>query len=259
MSACCRGGGVGDWVAVSVHEASAVSTSGRSWCRGCRAPARFRGLACQEPAALCVGARRSSGPSLCRGPVLSVESRHRGPGGPLSRITLSRPGSLCVGPGSFCRGLYRGPAVLSQRSLRRARRSVSGPAAPCVGARRSVCRGSALFVSGLRARCSLCRAPALFVSGPDSLSILLRTVSVSELGALQRFLCRGPALSGGLSVSGPGALCRRVCGGPGVGVFLSGFGGGLYVGPGATLCWGPALCVGPHPAPRSHPRAGPQL
>ena len=119
---------------------------------------------------------------------------------------------LQAGALSVTLSLCRGPPFVG------ARRSVSGPGAFCVGARRSffLSGPGALFVSGLGALCvgarrSVCRGPALFVSGPGALSIGLRhlfgarIVSVSKLGrssasfvsgpsALRRSLCRGPAL-----------------------------------------------------------------
>ena len=173
--------------------------------------------------ALCVGPRRSLwGPALC------VRARR----------------SLC--PGALCRSRRRGRAALSQDFLCQVPAvCFSGPGALCVGARRSVCRAPALFVSGPGALCvgarrSFCRAPALslMIRGASQSSTTLSgpAVSVSELGALQRSLCRGPesrrSLSRSASVpntfaSGPGALyglCveaqRSVCRGPAL--FVSG-------------------------------------
>ena len=104
----------------------------------------------------------------------SAGPRHRDRRGPTQNsVGRGPPPALYVGAR---RSLCRGPSL-----------SMSGPGALCVGARRSLCRGPALFVSGARGGelRSLCRAPALF-------------------------LCRGPALF----LSGPGALCQGLCRGP---------------------------------------------
>ena len=209
-----------------------------------------RGL-CWSPAVLsqrspCVGARRS----LCRDPILSVESR-------LSGLALSvcwsrpndcvsGPGALCVGPGalsvgarrSLCQGPARGPAPLCRapRSLCRG----PGSGALCQG----VCGARIVSLWGPGALCRRCRrlgrcfceASAVSMSGPDALCVGARR-SVSGPGA--------PSLL----VSGPGALCRESASGPG---------GPLprlpLSRPGA-LCVGPlsvGVCVG---ARRSYPGA----
>ena len=185
--------------------------------------------------------------SFCRGPALFCVGARRfvsGPGGPLPALFLSA-GAPCVGAR---RSLCRGPALCVV-----ARRSVSGPGAFCVGARRSFfcvggrrCRGSASGPSAPLARLSL--------SGPGSLCVGPRRFlsrSLSGPGCPLPCLCRGPALlvsgrslrrgpallvsgPGGplpaLFVSGPDALCR--------GLAL------LASGPAApSLCRGPALCA----------------
>ena len=214
------------------------------------------GALCRGPA-LCVGARRS----LHRGPLSGVGV---GALALLSQDCLCQVPAVCVsGPGAFCRGLCRSPAVLFRRCLCRGRRSVSGLGALCVGARRSLRRGPSLLVSGpgalcqesasgpavlqvpcrgpticvsrpgalcVRARRSVCRGPALFVPGPGALSVGAR-----------RSLCRGPARGPALFVSGPGALsidsgalCQGVCGARTVSVSEL---GALQ----RSLCRGPAL------------------
>ena len=162
-----------------------------------------------------------------------------------------------------------------------------GPGALCVGARRSLRRGPALWGVGVAARQStpktlfsryrrsvlglaltVCLSmPALFVSGPGALSIGLRRslsgriVSISELGALRRSLCRGPAVS----LSGPGALCR----GPARRSLCRGCVGArhsLRQGPARLLSVGARRSVSPGgpPAPisvppsRTHPQHGPR-
>ena len=131
--------------------------------------------------------------SLRVGPRRFLSGSVSGPGGPLPALFVSGPGALC-----------RGPAVLSQRSFCRglalcvgARRLMSYPALLlCVGAkrgdRRSLCW----------ARRSSCRGPALFLSDSSALCqgvFGARIVSVSQLGAFV------------LSASGPGALWRSLC------------------------------------------------
>ena len=220
------------------------------------------------PGVLCLGpALFASGPgALCRDPALFVS-------GPALLVCIGArrfklgPGALCVG--AWCRRVGVGARSSSLKILFvRSRQSVcqaplcirprrflsrslcaSGLALPvCLsrrndlgnGARRSLCRGPAVRLSGPVALCiatrrgdrrSLRRAAALCLPGPGALSSSgalcqgvrgARTVSVLELGALLR---RGPALCNGLSVcfcrglyvgarryvsgsvSGPGALC----------------------------------------------------
>ena len=171
------------------------SPGGPRWCRRL---GRCFGVSMSGPGALYVGARRSgpalfvSGPgascvgarrSLCRGPVLSVESRRRGPA-VLSQDSLCHVGGLCVGPRRFL-------------SDRRARRSFvgAGPGALCVGARRSVCRGPALFVSGF--------APALSVRVCLELGLFLYRSS-----ALFSALCVGARRSPALSLFRDPSLAR---------------------------------------------------
>ena len=245
----------------------------------------------RSPAALCVGPRRCVCP-LCRTPALSVS----GPGVLCvgARRSARRGPTLCVGPGGLCVG----PAALCWGLGV----CVSGPSALC-GGRHSLCRALALSLSGRRSRRSLCRAllcrpfcvgprRSLAVRlGPGALCVRARRsfalcvgmcvpsrtllpLSVSDLGALHRSLCRArrspavslcrvPALCRGLRrgprsspdtffMSGPGGLCvEALC-------VLAGRclsrGPALCVGPGA-LCRGPALCV---VAPRSLGR-GPAL
>ena len=138
------------------------------------------------------------------------------------------------GPGALGarRSLCRGPALC-----------VSGPTAPCVGARCSLssvgvgattpflCHIPAVCVSGPSTfRRGLCRGPAvlpaLFLSGPRGPALF---VSGPRRPAL--LLCVGARRS----VSGPGALCvgaqRSVCRGP-----------ALFVSAG-SVCRGPALSV----------------
>ena len=135
---------------------------------------------------------------------------------------LSGPGALCVGTRYSLSRVGVGARRSSPKTLfSRYRRSVCR-----VWRFLSVCGGPTICVSGPGALCvetrrSVCRSPALFVSGPGALSIgLWRSLSGCVwnpdcfcIGArLFSALCRGPALSSGLSVSGQGALCRR--GGP---------------------------------------------
>ena len=70
----------------------------------------------------------------CRAPVVSVSD---------PTLSVSRPGSVCVGP----------------------QRSVSGPSAVCVGPRRCSVSGSGTL------RPSLCRGLLLSVSGPGALYV----------------------------------------------------------------------------------------
>ena len=228
------------------------SVSGPGASSECRGPALFL----SGPGTPCVGARRS----LCRGSALSgvaVEARCA------SAKTLFRRSRRCV-----CRVPVLSVAV---RVGAGARRSVSGPGALCVGARRSLCRCPALSVHfpdtgglywvwrllsacrgpvcrrkapgpGAPSECrdpalfsALCRGSALFVSGPALCVGAQRVFGVSEPGAL----CAA------LFASGPGALCvgaRRFVSGPpsecrGPALFVS--------GPGDLCreCRGPALFV----------------
>ena len=124
---------------------------------------------------------------------------------------MSGPGALCVwawrfvsGPGGPLPALF-----------------LSGP---CVGHRRSVCRGPALFVSGtgalyVGARRSFYRAPALSVRVCLEPGLFLyrssALFSALCLGARRSpavSLCRGPALCVGVCV-GAGAFrrCRSLC------------------------------------------------
>ena len=189
--------------------------------------------------------------SLCRSPMLSV----------------SRPGTLCVGPDALCRGpalsvsgpgtvLCRAPALCSRlcvgawRSLCHGPTlcmgpallsgpAVSGPCALCVGAlsvwaRRSLpalCRGTSGNLS-VGARRSLCRGRRS-VSGPGSLC-RGPTLSVSECSALCRSAARCLCLGAAVSISGPALSASRpgaLCVGPST----------LYVGARCSLCRGPAL------------------
>ena len=134
----------------------------------------------------------------------------------------SLSGDLCRDP-ALCVGMCVGAAVFDgvgdwvpvsvrlRRSLCRARRSVSGPGAPCVGARRSLCRGPGgpLPRLPLSRPSGLCVAPRAFCVGARRF--------VSGHAALS--LCRGPALfvwarreerGPALFLSGSGALCRKL-------------------------------------------------
>ena len=258
----------------------------------CRAPALFvsgpalflsgsGAMVCLEPglflyrssalfSALSVGAQRP--PAVSRPEASSVRS-------------VSGPGALCVGArrspllvswrGALCReSRHRGPAILSQDSLRHVRGQRSSPGALCVGARRSVsgpgalCRRPALLlcvwarrsVSGPGALCAGSvsgpgalsvrdRAPALFVSRPGALSIGLRR-SLSWCVWSPDCFCIGARCSSALFVSGPSALRRSLCVRSRRSVSACVSGPGF---PGAvsvrlrlrrSLCQGPALCVG---------------
>ena len=193
-----------------------------------------RGAALFVPCTLCVRARLP----LCRGPALSVGGRRR----PL-------PHSLCQVPAprrflSRLSGLG-GLSVEAQRSVCWARRSLCRHPALFVrrGDRRSLFRAPALFLSG----------PALFLSGAGALCQGVcgaPAVSVSELGDLQRSLCRGPALSGR-------SLCVGICVVPGVSVGVCGRlrrsprrRPALSVGPGAVCrALAPFVLSGPVPGP----------
>ena len=142
----------------------------------CRAPA----LSVLGPNALCVGARRSRAwPGAL--PTLSVSR---------PAVSDSEPGALSLsvsGPG----GLSARPGVLSL---------VSAPGAFCVRARRSLCPGPAVFVSGL----------GVSVSGPGALPWLS---CVGRRALTQR--ARAPHhLSGPRSpssVSSHALACRLAC------------------------------------------------
>ena len=214
--------------------------------------------------------RQPAGFSFCGSTTLAGALR-RGP----ALLVLSwalRRGSASGGPGTLCRGSASGPGPL-QDSIFPVQRSVCR-----VWRFLSVCQGPTICVSALLASGpgALCRG---FVSGPGALSVGARrsfyrapAFSVRDVwmflhrsSALRSSLCRGPALSGGLSVSGPGALCQRVCQGTavpgGVGdceasaVSRSGARRSLCRGP-ALLVSGPsALCVGARRSVSSDPRA----
>ena len=180
---------------------------------------------CRGPA-LCVGARRS----LCRGPALLASGISAVGGAPLRGL------SLCVGSQCFLSRSVSGPKISSSSFVCvGARRSVSGPGA--------LCRGSALFVSGLASRPgALCRGPAVhsqdFIFQIQAVCVgsgaYCLTVEALCVGA-QRSLCRGAFVC-----RGPGALCvgaRRFLSGP---VAPSECRGPALFG---ALCQGPARLV----------------
>ena len=202
----------------------------------CRGPALCVGARRSLCRGLCVGARRS----WCRGPALCVGARRSFPalcvsglGAPLPRLSLSGPAVCVSGPGAFCGGLCQGPAYSGAVCVRArrcggARRSfVSGPGAPCVGARRSL---SGVGVGpAVLSQDSFFQVPAVCVSGL-ALSVCLSGPNDQCVGA-RRSLCRGPALC--LS------RCDALCVGAGAGT------GALCVGPRRSLCPGPGAVSGP--------------
>ena len=200
----------------SLCKVAAVCVSGpgafcRSLCRGLAVI--FRLCLCRGPS-LCVGARRS----LCRGPVF-----------------------LASGPGALCPGSASGPP---NTFFSRYRRSVLGlPLTVCLSRPNALCVG---------ARCSLCRALALFMSGPGGpLPALFLSGPAVCVGARRGALCGGPArllsvgawrsLGPALFVSGPGAPCA----GSGVGIgaqpktLFSGYRRSVL----GLACRGPTICV----------------
>ena len=123
------------------------------------------------------------------------------------------------GPGAPCVGAWRSLHLEGRCFLSR---SVSGPSSSsglvCVGARRSLCRSPALFVSKPGALCrGPARGPGALCVGPGALCVgarrsFYRAPAISVRVCLEPglFLDWSSALSGGLFVSGPGALCQRV-------------------------------------------------
>ena len=110
-------------------------------------------------------------------------------------LSVSRPGAVCVGPGSLCVG--------HQRFLCRAsapyRHSLSGPGALYVppshslrrvGPQRSLGEGPTLSRSLCRARRFLCRVSAVSVSRPSALCVGARRSLCLALVGARRFVCR---------------------------------------------------------------------
>ena len=184
---------------------------------------------------LCVGARRSlrEGPALC-----VIGARHSVSGGPALFVTGPARGAALFVPGPalfLCRAPALSMLALSvserspfcvrpQRFMCRARRSLCRGPALCVWPRRSLCwgprslrGGPALCVIG--ARRSVYRGPALFVSGPGTAVSERSPFCVRpqhfmcrarrSVPGARRSLCRTPTSS--LSVSGTSTFSQLAC------------------------------------------------
>ena len=263
----------------SVSGPGALSVFARRFVLGPGSP--LPALFLSGPGALCRGLvlflSGPGAPSLCRGPALLC--LRRGPA--LSGVGVGARHSsrktvfvrsrqfVCRGPRRFLSRSLSGPPlpalfVSGPALFVSGRRSVSGPGAPCVGARCSLWAPKTLFSRYRRsvrwvwrflsvcrgptiARRSLCRGPTLCLSGPGALCVGARqsspgAVCVGLCVGARRFLCPGPALCFGAGrsffVSGPGALCR------GPARCLSACRClGFFVRPRRSSCRGPALSI----------------